>query len=390
MSVFEHYLTLGQSLPDGSQGTPSLSTVSEVTNAFIVATNGTIANELKSATIQRPYLSMGYRIAATDASKVFGFSTHALSGQSIAQLSKGGSSGRYEQSIATVTAAHTARSAAGDTYSVPWINLFHGEADQTLGTSRAAYRAAFIQLMADYTTDIMAITGQPVAPKWMINQTATWAHYANAASIGLEQLDMARTIPNVWAVGGQYQIPYFSDGLHMTNVGYYRIGELIGRSINALRSGGTWKPFAPKTITATVGGLTVQYDMPISPLVFDTTLISAQPNYGYSLSGTSALITSVTLTASDTVTITTNKPVTESGAKLGYGVSANNGSVGLGNLRDSNTAFSGYDATPIPNWALQSNDQITPYPTLPGKIYTILQKYWLDADGRTYVVTPGR
>jgi hypothetical protein len=53
----------------------------------------------------------------------------------------------------------------------------------------------------------------------MLNRTVTWAHYEIAPSIGLEQLDIARTIPGVWAVGGQHQLPY-ADGLHMNNVGY--------------------------------------------------------------------------------------------------------------------------------------------------------------------------
>jgi hypothetical protein len=361
VGVFKHYLTLGQSLPDGSQGTPALSTASEVANAYIVATDGTIANPLKSSTTQRPYLSMGYRIAAASPADTFGFSTHALSGQSIAQLSKGGSSGRYEQAIATVTAVHTARVAAGDTYTVPWINWFQGEADQTFGTTRAAYRAALLQLMADYAADIMAITGQAAPPKWMINQTATWAHYENAPSIGLEQLDIARTVPNVWAVGGQYQLPY-ADGLHMNNVGYYYIGELIGRAINAVDAGQSWEPFAPSVITATADGLTVTFDVPTEPLVLDTALVPEQPFYGFSLTGTAASITGVSLSGSATVTIATDKPVTESTARLGYGVDANNGDVGLGNLRDSNASVSVYDGHALPDFALHASDSFTPYP----------------------------
>ena len=86
MAVFEHYLTLGQSLSVGSSGTPSISTVSEVGNAWIVAADGTAAIPLKSSTAQLPYLTMGYRVAAANPSKVMGFSTHGLSGQSIAML----------------------------------------------------------------------------------------------------------------------------------------------------------------------------------------------------------------------------------------------------------------------------------------------------------------
>jgi len=362
MVAVEHYVTFGQSLPDGSQGAPSISTVEEVSNAFIYVLAGTRANALRSATIQRPYISMGYRIAAASPGKIFGFSTHALSGQSIAQLSKGGSSGRYEQMLTTITNAHAAEVAAGNTHTVPWINFFQGEADQTFGTTRADYRARFLQLKADFTADVMAATGQVTPPKWMINQTATWAHYENAPSIGLEQVDMARTIPNVWCVGGQYQLPY-ADGLHMNNVGYYYMGEMIGRAINAVNAGGAWKPFAPSAITATAGGLEVTYDVPVGSLVLDTALIAQQPSYGFSLAGTAATITGVSLTGASTVTITTDRPVTESTARLGYGVTANNGSVGLGNLRDSNASLSGYDGSPLPDFALHLSDAFTPFPT---------------------------
>ena len=389
MVDFPHTLMLGQSLPAGSGGSPSLSTVSEVSNAYIVANDGTTANTLKNSTTQQPYLTLGYRVAATNPAILFGFSTHALSGQTIAQLSKGGSSTRYEQALGAISGAFTRQTTTGKTYVVRAMHWMQGEADQTFSTPRATYRAAFEALRASYAADILAATGQATTIPWILSQTATWAHYGNAASIGLELLQIAREIPGVYIVGGQYQFPY-ADGLHMTNVGYYKNGELQGRAHNAILAGQPWKPFAPKSITATVGGLTVQYDMPTSPLVFDTTLIAAQPNYGFSLSGTSALITGVSLTAADTVTITTNKPITETGAKLGYGVSANNGSVGLGNLRDSDPSVSVYDGQPIPNWALHSNDELTPYPSSPGKIYSILQKYWLDATGRTYVVTPGR
>lgn len=372
MAVFEHYLTLGQSLPDGSKGTPSISTASEVSNAFIVQTDGTSAIPLRSSTIQRPYLTMGYRVAAANPSKTMGFSTHALSGQSIAQLSKGGSSGRYEQAIATVTAAHAAQVAAGNTYSVPWINWFQGEADQTFGTSRAAYRASFLALMADYATDIMAITGQANPPKWMINQTATWAHYDNAASIGLEQLAIARDIAGVWAVGGQYQVPYDADGLHMNRIGYYRIGELIGRAINAVNATGQWKPFAPVSITADADGLDAVFDVPVEPLLLNTSVIASQPDYGFSLHGTAADITAVSIVGTDTVRIDTDQPVTESSASLGYGISANDGGVGWGNLADSESAVSAFDSAPIADWALQFKDAIVPFGA-PGDVFRVTQ-----------------
>jgi hypothetical protein len=104
----------------------------------------------------------------------------------------------------------------------------------------------------------------------------------------------------------------------------------------------------------------VTFDVPTGPLVLDTVLIPEQPFYGFSLDGTAAVITSASL-AGDTVTITTDKPATEATARLGYGVSANNGEVGLRNLRDSNAALSGYGSHPTPDFALHASDLFTPF-----------------------------
>ena len=262
---------------------------------------------------------------------------------------------------------------------MPWISWIQGEADQAFGTTRATYRARFLQLMADCTADIMAITGQATPPKWMVNQTASWEYYSSVASIGLELLAIARDTAGVWVVGGQYQLPY-ADGLHLNRIGYYRVGELIGRAINAVNATGDWTPFAPRSVVGTETGIDVEFDVPVAPLTIDTTLIPAQTDFGFSLHGTAAQITAVTLTGYETVRIDTDQPVTETGATLGYGVSANDGDVGWGNLRDAEPALSGYDSAPIADWMLHSRDPVTPF-GIPGSIIRVTQWRYVSPSG---------
>ena len=344
----KHVLTSGQSLAVGSQGTPSLSTASETANTFLLAADGTIATPLKNATTQYPQLSMGYRIGASRPAETFAFSTHGLSGKTIAELSKGGSTGMYEQAIAYVTAS------ARQVEALHWIQ---GEADQTFATPQATYLTSLATLHANYTADIAAITAQSSLPL-ITSQTATWAHYGTPASIGLAQLKAAREQAGVYLVGGQYQLEYYTDGLHMTNVGYYHLGELHARAHEAVISGAGWAPFAPVGTNLTPGYLDVAFHVPTGALEFNTTRVPAQPNMGFSLHGTTATITGVSLVASDAVRLTLSKAVTEPGAAVGYGVAYDNGSVGLGNLTDGETTTSVYDGARLANWAVHFKDDL--------------------------------
>lgn len=377
MADWKHILTSGQSLSVGSQGTPSLSTLSEVANAWIAAVDGTTVNPLKSAGQQRPDLSMGYRIGEARPTKQFALSTHGLGGNSIAQLSKGGSSGKYEEFIACGNATRSAKLALGDTFAFEPMHWIHGESDQTLGTPRSVYLAALQQLHADQLTDL-AIASLPM----ISSQTATWAHYNNAPSIGLAMVDAARTLSWFHLACPQYQLEYYTDGLHLRNIGYYHLGELHARAHEAVVSGAGWAPFAPIATTVAIDHVDVQFHVPNGALEFDTTIVPAQENMGFSLSGTAAEILSAYIVYNDTVRLMTDRPITEVGARVGYGVVQNNGSVGLGNLCDGETAVSAKDGTRIANWALQFDDDLGVVNTGPTTSFLVNALYLTMPDKR--------
>lgn len=385
MAAWEHILTEGQSLAVGSQGTPSLSAVSEVGNAWIAALDGTTAVPLKSATQQRPDLSLGYRAGGRRPATQFALSTHGQGGQAIAALSKGGATGKYEEAIATYLATHAARLAAGDTHSPGSVHFIQGEADQTFGTPRATYLAALTKLLADHRADLSAPTLAMIC-----SQTATWAHYGNAPSIGLAQLDGARTVPGLYLVGGQYQLEYYTDGLHLTNIGYYHLGELHERAHEAVRTGAGWAPFAPIATALQPSYLDVQFHVPIGALQFDTTIVPAQANMGFSLSGTAATITAATLNGTDKVRLALSRPIVEATARVGYGVVANNGSVGLGNLCDSEATVSAKDGKRLANWALHFDDSLGVVPVGPTTGFAVSTIYLTMPDKRLIQITPAQ
>ena len=381
-----HTLTCGQSLSIGGGGTPALSTVSEEPNARVVAATGQ-PFALQSATAQRPDLSMGYYLARRRPSQMLGFSTHGQGGQSIASLSPGGASGRFEEAVDRVQAAASYAVAHSSTYALePVLHWIQGEQDSKENTPAGTYIAASQSLRAAYIDAIEPITGQDLSGlAWIMSQTASWAHSENGGTprIGLTQLEMARTLPHFYLVGGQYQLSY-GDTQHPTAAGYYALGELHGRAHQAILHGDGWQPFAPTAYTLTPTHIDVTYHVPAGALEWDTTTVPAQPAMGFSLHSTASAITAVTLVGSDRVRLGLSQPIVEAGVQVGYGVASSIGGVGVGNLTDGETYVSNYDGARLANWAVHSRDTIS---TAAPSIINATAFYLVGPGGKFYPIT---
>lgn len=391
MADFEHVITTGQSLSIGSQGLPGFSLASEAANSYRVAVSSgaAVAHTLNStAENQRPDLSMGYRIAQHTPAQDFGFSTHGISNTTIAQLSKGGSTGKYEEAIGSITARNATVTGAGDTYRVRAIHWIQGEADRPIATTRAEYTAALLALRTSYATDIAAITGQAWQPPVLSGQPATWNAGVNPPKIELAIVDAHRLNAGVYVIGAQYHLEY-ADSLHLTARGYYHLGELHARAHNALFDTGSWNPVMPSGCTVTGNQVVVKFHVPAPPLVFDTTLMAAVPNMGFALTGTSATITGVAITAPDEVTLTTSAEL-GGGAYVTYGLTeTTDTNKTWGNLRDSETQVSAYDSYPLHNWSVQFSDPVTAEGSqVPPYAFNISDMFRVGGGGALYRMTP--
>lgn len=377
----------GQSLVVGTSGAPAISTASENVNAFVAdGTTGALSPLLRdSSGPQRPGLSAVYRIADANPGQRFAEMTKGQGAQTIAQLSKGGSSGQYELMVSGWAATKAAELAAGGTFAVEPMHFIQGEQDQINGTSISTYITRALQYRLDFTNDIWLPSGMTGLVPMILSQTATWASYSSEARIGLAQLKLAREQAGFYALA-QYQFPYATDGIHLVRVSYYKMGELHGRVHNAVRSGAGWKPFAPFERVITPTSVILRFDVPHGPLAFDTTVVPAQPNYGFSLAGTAATITGVAITAANEVTLSTSQQVVEPGASVGYGIKYGTG-PGLGNLRDSEPTLSKYDNGPLANWALHFSDDLgIPLPSVT-KLWVSSAFYSIGAHGALYELT---
>lgn len=363
MTDILHQAVTGQSLAAATPSVlsplpPPLTTTPENPRARMVnKTTGALIDLVPdgSPLRQRPELSMLPRIAEANPGQTFATSTHAQGSQTIAMLSPGGSSGKFEEGILTAQRAKDAATASSLTYLFRGLTLIQGEANVADGTTGDSYGSQVVALHDAWASSIATITGQTSLGPFVMAQTATWPHYSASPQVALAQLKLARTMPDYYLIGGQYQLPGYDDGLHLTPLGYYYLGELAGRAWNRVTSGAGWLPFSPNTVTVIGAYVILDYDVPTGSLVLDTTTVPEQPNYGFSVTGVPATIANVAVTGPKQVTITMTAPIQGAGGQVGYGVTAPVVGAGSpparGNLRDSDPGVSAWDGAPLRNWA---------------------------------------
>lgn len=248
--------------------------------------------------------------------------------------------------------------AAGKTYGVGVVVMTHGETD----CSNANYKDQLIQLMADYNTDIAAITGQTYKIPMYINQQ----HGCPGAGVcDPDPNGAVRPIANVteWQLGVEhkgdfvctgpkYQYPAFSltEGIHLNATGYQMLGEKTAQ-VYYQRAvlGQDWQPLQPTSVERSGRVVTVHFNVPVPPLNWDTTIDDSnitewKNGKGFELRSSSSNITITSVAISgDTVKITASSDLPTSGLIVGYALTSqapkhlsnHSGAVRWGQLRDS-------------------------------------------------------
>lgn len=379
MTGWNGLIVYGQSLSVGARGQPPLSTTQPYNNLTAgggvktaagapkplvedslgeAGATGTDRGETVCSGMANGAVARAYADGGVDpASFVIFASAPGQGGTAIAGLSKGSSI--YTRFISHVTYHKNQAQAASKTYAlhaVPWIQ---GETDLDNGTTRAAYKAALLQLQADIDTDARALTaatGQTWPVRLLTAQTAYKA-ITSGGSIALAQMDAVNANANIHFATPLYHLPYFTDGIHLTNLGYTRLGHYFGRAAKQLLVEKV-VPDCIWPVAATVRGttLSVRFRVPYKPLVLEAVLLGLATNYGFKVNdatGTVAL-SNFTIVNGDTVRMTLGRaldaaPVVRYALDyLGVGLNIFGGASG--NLRDScpeNVVISG---TTYPLW----------------------------------------
>ena len=282
---------------------------------------------------------------STGQSQVVCATHHGVPGVGIASLNKG--TAPYGNSLTAIQSAKTNAEARGDTLFVLATVWTQGESDQ--GMTSEQYKAALVQLQSDYETDIKAITGQTGTVPLVISQIGYW--YGSSPAVALGQFQAAMDHPDKIILAlPLYTLPRVSDNVHLTNVGSRRLGEYFANVLWYMRGGKKWVPLVPKSITLSGPTITIQCHVPVQPLVIDTSTIAEAEHYGFTFtdgSGSPPAITSVTLTASDTITIQLASAPSGASPRVQYADYQTYYSTG--NIRDSSTV-TGAAGSVLRNW----------------------------------------
>jgi len=320
----------------------------------------------------------------------------------------------FEEGMRQVQAARDLASAAGKTHVVRAVTAIHGESDHngllgdfpmtgSDGTPNKIknYTDALVEWQQDYEASSKAITAQTQPVPLFVMGLSGWTGPAPYAAepqspryspLATQQYNAHVSAPGkVILVGPGYFVdqgtqtfPSTSpECLHQSIVGERQVGEYFAKVYaRVIFKGETWEPVRPKAVTRVANTVTVEYHVPVPPLVLDTTLVTAPDkdgfaaeNYGFEYrtgghAGPRIEITNVAVTGPTTVTITL--AMTPAGADhrllyaqnqrpygqgcTGPGVQRNASTYqggARGNLRDSDTTPSRYDAgAPLYNWGV--------------------------------------
>lgn len=232
--------------------------------------------------------------------------------------------------------------AEGKTANCPVFVYVQGENSADKADSIATHYAKLESLFDNLNADAKAIFNQQNDMQFIIYQIASFPQNPPATvNVPLAQLKIALEKTNVHFGCAMYQIDY-ADALHGTTVTYQKMGGLMGVVAKRIISDEVkMKPIYPKswTIQSNTAGtlytLAVRFDVPVEPLVFDTSVnylyLSVPSNYGFSiLSAGVEIIQSASIEYGNTIVFVCSQ--NPSGKELTYAIGGRD--LG-GNLRDS-------------------------------------------------------
>ncbi|AJG18817.1 sialate O-acetylesterase [Cupriavidus basilensis] len=391
MPDMPHVISYGQSLGEGVNALPPLSTVQKynavsfnggvraqdggtdpaVTHASLIPMVETQFDTGNGVAGETPLSGMTEFIHERLVAENPGFNASAMSllgsapgqgSQSIANLSKGGS--YYQRLLNDVSYGVSLANAASKLYQTTAITWTQGEADQSLGTSASAYITALNTLLANVNSDAAAASGQSQAVRMIMYQMGSYKALGGTyPTIAFAQRDACRQNANMFLACPMYQFDNSDAGVHLTNVSSRWLGAYYGLVYKRVVIDGlVWKPTMATSWVRQGKVALIKFNVPGGGLVFDTSYVTDPGNYGFSLvdsSGNPLTISGVSLLQNDTVKIVAATAI-PAGAKWRYGWGNGTANYGRtagprGCLRDSmgdTIVYAGAGNQPMHNWAI--------------------------------------
>lgn len=263
----------------------------------------------------------------------------------------------------TITAAYNLAQSKGMTYAMPLMGWVQGESDNKPdGITKEQYKSK-LQTMISLVNNHLKSLNSGLGLKGVIStQMCSFKRSSRSEPyIELAIYEAATAVnSNVYLACPLYIFDY-ADGFHLLGPSSKWMGAYIGLVHKRVVTDGLdWKPVHPISHVKQGKILEVKFHVPVLPLVFDTTHIKLNTNYGFQLvtsAGAAIAISSVSLTQGDTLKIIAAANI-PADAKLRYAWTPNaepNRTTGpRGNLRDSQGNDIIFDPTginkPMHNW----------------------------------------
>lgn len=170
----------------------------------------------------------------------------------------------YEGTMIETKAITRLAKVAGKTFGIGAIIVTHGEND----AGNAKYEEQLHQLWQDYNTDLAAITGQSQNILMIVSQQNSTN---NRSASTIAQWKIGVDFPNdIVCSGPKYQYPS-GDGTHLTTEGYRQLGEKYGQIyFDRVILGKEWQPLQPTKATRDGKTITIQFHVPVKPLVWES------------------------------------------------------------------------------------------------------------------------
>lgn len=179
----------------------------------------------------------------------------------------------YEAAMIETRAIARLAQAAKKSYGVGAIFVTHGETD----AGNVNYEKELFQLWTDYNSDLKKITGQHEDVLMIVSQQNSINDHSPSTQaqwkIGVDHRK------NIVCSGPKYQYPYFQDGVHLTAEGYRLLGEKYGQIFfQQAILGKEWVPLEPTDIRRKNKVITIRFQVPSGPLVWDISLSAPHPS----------------------------------------------------------------------------------------------------------------
>lgn len=236
-----------------------------------------------------------------------------------------------------------------------------GEADAAAANTKAVYKDSLTELVADLKRDYQYAAFVDTSNFKLVGHQQAFTQAGRTyGEIAVALIELHREgTSDIVCLGPGYTYEYTTiNNVHMTSNGYRNAGEKYGQAMRTILDGGTWNPCHITAVSRSTTTITVDVYVPEPPLVVDTSLVAAVADNGFEYSG--ANITGVSIidngvgdnNAQIEITIDADAGGTLSFAYENSDLDLRVGPVvgARGNFRDSESAVTDNDSTPLYNW----------------------------------------